>query len=168
MASEKNLTVRIAIDNEARPALVRIVQEIKSAFGVQEDMMENFEEFFNAYLAAALWSSTDESGEHLDARFSDDNFSCEARMVLFSFAMVFYSRNWYFIKALKEKGVDPYPEQYSLFCLAGHDLWLTQNGHGAGFWANDYWGCYQDIFDKAASSLSELDIIIGDDGRLHV
>jgi len=51
----------------------------------------------------------------------------------------------------------------------GHDLWLTRNGHGAGFWDRpDLYG--EDLaqrlteYSKAAGS---VDVYAGDDGELY-
>jgi hypothetical protein len=38
----------------------------------------------------------------------------------------------------KENDIPEYGDgQYSNEQLAGHDFWLTRNGHGAGFWDRD-------------------------------
>ena len=31
-----------------------------------------------------------------------------------------------------------YSSEYTAAELAGHDFWLTRNGHGAGFWDGDW------------------------------
>ncbi len=38
---------------------------------------------------------------------------------------------------------------------AGHDFWLTRNGHGAGFWDGD-WPTYGDKFTEIAKSFGEV------------
>jgi hypothetical protein len=37
---------------------------------------------------------------------------------------------------------------------AGHDFWLTRNGHGAGFWDGD-WPEHGDMFTKIAQGYGE-------------
>jgi hypothetical protein len=52
---------------------------------------------------------------------------------------------------------------------AGRDLWLTANGHGAGFWdrkALDADGL-GDKLEEAARSAGERYAYIGNDGRIH-
>jgi hypothetical protein len=39
---------------------------------------------------------------------------------------------------------------------AGHDFWLTRNGHGAGFWDGD-WPTYGDLLTKVAHGFGEVD-----------
>ena len=38
---------------------------------------------------------------------------------------------------------------------AGHDFWLTRNGHGAGFWDGD-WPQYGELLTKAAEGYGEF------------
>jgi len=48
----------------------------------------------------------------------------------------------------------------------GHDLWLTRNHHGAGFWDRGYDGNIGDILTSAAHRLGEVDLFINDNMRL--
>ena len=45
---------------------------------------------------------------------------------------------------------------------AGHDFWLTRNGHGAGFWDGDL-PVYGDLFTKIAKGYGEVDAHYGVD-----
>lgn len=47
----------------------------------------------------------------------------------------------------------------------GHDIWLTRNGHGAGF--GDYWYENEKALKDAAKALREVDLYIGDDNKLY-
>lgn len=49
---------------------------------------------------------------------------------------------------------------------AGHDLWLSRNGHGAGFWDR---GLGQQGLDlhKWAKSMGEANLTVGDDGLVY-
>lgn len=51
---------------------------------------------------------------------------------------------------------------------AGHDLWLTRNGHGAGFWDRPELesGALGDRLSKLAKALGHVDLYAGDDGLL--
>jgi hypothetical protein len=49
---------------------------------------------------------------------------------------------------------------------AGHDLWLTRNGHGAGFW--DRGLPHGEELSEIARGYGEVDLYIGDDGRLYL
>jgi len=53
----------------------------------------------------------------------------------------------------------------------GHDLFFTSNGHGVGYWSNDYWdGDWQEygvMLTAAADKFPELDFYVGDDGNIY-
>ena len=50
---------------------------------------------------------------------------------------------------------------------AGHDFWLTRNGHGAGFWDRDLPGDLGDYLTNACRSFGSLDLYAGDDNMIH-
>lgn len=60
---------------------------------------------------------------------------------------------------LERLGMDP--EQ------AGHDLWLTRNHHGTGFWARGL-GEAGDILDRVAKEMGEQYAYVGDDGWIYL
>lgn len=48
----------------------------------------------------------------------------------------------------------------------GHDLWLTRNGHGAGFWDRGL-GEIGERLSKAANAYGEVSLVTGDDGLIY-
>lgn len=50
---------------------------------------------------------------------------------------------------------------------AGHDLWLTANGHGAGFWDGDIDEEIGEILSDAAREIGEGDIPQASDGTVY-
>jgi hypothetical protein len=54
---------------------------------------------------------------------------------------------------------------------AGHDFWLTRNGHGAGFWDREdlYTGCAHNGagMTEIAKRFGENNIYLGDDGLVY-
>ena len=50
---------------------------------------------------------------------------------------------------------------------AGHDFWLTRNGHGAGFWDGDWKDPYADMLTKGAKCYGEFEPYLGDDGLIY-
>lgn len=113
--------------------------------------------FVTAYISCMLWSSTDEStpegGEPLDENYTDSDLAPEAMEKVRNDCNSFYDR----AGALLDEWDD---EQ------AGHDYWLTRNGHGAGFW---------DRGKDAGAALTELahadgtcDAYVGDDGKIYL
>lgn len=50
---------------------------------------------------------------------------------------------------------------------AGHDFWLTRNGHGAGFWDGDWIAPYDQLLDDGAKAYGPFEVYLGGDGRIH-
>lgn len=50
---------------------------------------------------------------------------------------------------------------------SGHDLWLTRNGHGAGFWDRGYPEDVAGRLTSAAEALGQIDLYVGDDGVIY-
>ena len=73
--------------------------------------------------------------------------------------------------AFQEANADDLDEAYDEhgFTLeqAGHDFWLTRNGHGAGFWDRGL-GERGDRLTAAAHAYGTSELYAGDDGRLYV
>jgi hypothetical protein len=51
---------------------------------------------------------------------------------------------------------------------AGHDFWLTRNGHGAGFWDGDWPEAEGDMLTMQSKKFGEVDLYRGDDGKLYL
>ena len=49
----------------------------------------------------------------------------------------------------------------------GHDLWLSRNGHGAGFFDRGYDEDVEKKLEDAARLLKGTDLYVGDDGKIH-
>lgn len=128
----------------------------------------NFEDMLEAFLNCAIWSShLDKESPDNDYSYSTEDISEEALEYLTSVARVFYQENKCYIDVLITESNNAHINGNNLYTLAGHDLWLTQAGHGTGFWDRDYWGKYRDMFTKRAENLGEIDLYIGDDGEIY-
>ena len=127
----------------------------------------DFDKFFHAYLVAALWSSTITEGEEenpgpregdpFDKHFSPDDFTPEALEILRAHALSFWSRMWFYIDHEEAPPNSHTPPRN--VTQAGHDFWLTQNGHGSGFWDGD-WPKYGDTFTKLSKCYPEINLCI--------
>jgi hypothetical protein len=115
------------------------------------------EEFTDAYLETALWSSTDESdesgGQPLDDNYSIDDIEPGVREKLEEEALAFLEAN--------EDDIGDELEQ------AGHDFWLTRNGHGAGFWDGDWPEPAATRLTDASKVYGGVDLYVGDDGQIY-
>ena len=81
---------------------------------------QNIDIMTQAYIEAAIWSSTMDNEEPFDSQYSIDNI-CPQSYVRCMKACVDFCE---LARGLLAKWT---PDQ------AGHDLWLSRNGHGTGF-----------------------------------
>ncbi len=113
--------------------------------------------FFDAYVEAALWSSTDEStpsgGYPLDKSYGRSDFTREALHKMRKDANAFALAHADLIRGRESQ--------------AGHDFWLTRNHHGAGFWDGDWPKPAADILTKDSHAYGEQHIYVSRK-RLHV
>lgn len=121
------------------------------------------DDVLRAYVEAALWSSTDDAGEPLDAWADMADIAPETLAAMRADCAGFLARN---ADALAEYGEALRGLPWPAAELAGHDLWLTRNGHGAGFWDRGT-GEAGELLTAAARALGGIDLYVGDDGRVH-
>jgi hypothetical protein len=131
------------------------------------------DDILRGYIEAALWSSTDEStpsgGDPLDKHYGPGDIAASSRKSMRRDIVKFVRANK---GAVAEYGEhrEYNPEHGSVWEHLGHDLWLTRNGHGAGFWDCDYGG-RDEIGEKlteGAEKLGSSDMFVGDDGQIYV
>lgn len=129
------------------------------------DEMEGLKEFFEAYVECALWSTTDNSrddgGDPLDDNYGPEDLSDELREAMLVDCRKFLVENDHLLRSAEEK--DP----TRTIDIAGHDFWLTRNGHGAGFWDGDWPEPEATKLTAASKLYGEECILVGDDGKLH-
>src|SRR5574337_1181429 len=123
----------------------------------------NLEQFLSAYAECALWSSTDESGEPLDDSCGIDDMAPETLAAMRADCADFITSN---AADLAEYDTRMQSAEWSGSERAGHDFWLTRNGHGAGFWDRGL-GKLGDRLSAAAKVYGSVDLYIGDDGRVY-
>ena len=119
--------------------------------------------FTEAYIACALWSSSEgDQGEiRLDEHDGDiapDTLrEMEESCAEFQAANADLLRQWYDHGETEER--------------AGHDFWLTRNHHGAGFWDRFYGDQPAARVGKALTAAAHAegsrDLYIGDDGLIY-
>lgn len=117
---------------------------------------DRINEVLDNYMIAALWSSTDmDTDEPLDANYSVSDIAPNTKIQMYKDVKKFMEDN---LDAIEESGSSD--EQL------GHDLWLSRNGHGAGFFDRGY-GDVGDKLQDAASDMKGADLEVGDDGLIH-
>lgn len=115
------------------------------------------DDFLNAYIECALWSSTDNAddsgGAPLDDNFDETDIAPETLRQMQADCRDFLEAN-----AADLATIDA--------GQAGHDFWLTRNGHGAGFWDRGL-GELGERLSKASDAYGSFDLYVGDDGQIH-
>jgi hypothetical protein len=126
--------------------------------------------FTQAYIECALWASTDDSdetgGESLDANYSIDDLAPETLKQMQEDCEQFCDVSY---EDLQRAYM--HRRNYSE-ANAGHDFWLTRNGHGAGFWDRGFGDLRTDTIggrlSRDAKSFGSCDLYVGDDGKLYI
>jgi hypothetical protein len=122
----------------------------------------NVDEFTRAYMEAAIWSSTDENDDPLDQNYDITDFSDNTFNRIIADCKQF--QQYANIDSIEGA---PSTHDASPHVMAGHDFWLTRNGHGAGFWDGDWPEADGARLTELSEKFKELDLYVGDDGQLH-
>jgi hypothetical protein len=109
-----------------------------------------FAKFFEAFLKAALYSSTGVDDQPLDKKFKPEDIDKDSLEVLRAHALSFYSRMWYYV-AHEVTLSDGYTK-------AGHDFWMTSQAHGCGFWDGD-WPVYGEQLTQLSKCYPPLNFV---------
>lgn len=131
--------------------------------------IDTLDSFTRAYLVCALWSSNDEStpegGEPFDANYSLFDFAPEALASAAGDCERFKSYN----TANGRLAAYRFDDE-----RAGHDFWLSRNGHGAGFFdradhnapEKQRKACAE--LQRDAGGWGECSPYLGDDGKIYL
>lgn len=118
------------------------------------------DKFTEAYIEALLWADCGPDSECSEAHLSD--FAPETIKQIESDCAAFQA----VAKRSLDLAYDYATKEYNE-ASAGHDFWLTRNGHGAGFWDRGL-GAVGDQLTKDAKTFGELSPYWGDDGRIYL
>ena len=137
------------------------VDALDLAFSMGGATASTFALALDGYLECALWSSCDlYTGRPLDelgagavADETFDDMACD----VWRFLATCWGDVWEDFE-IDLSGIEP--EQL------GHDLWLTRNRHGAGFWDRGL-GEIGDKLTELAHSYGGVTLYIGDDGKIY-
>jgi len=125
-------------------------------------------EFLTAYVGCALWTTTDEKGKDLvkgQGQLHAEDVVCEFRKRITDELWKRFEND---CNSFIEQAGDLINDENckNSMSRAGHDFWLTRNGHGAGF-SDGHWT------DHAATKLTELSdtfgeqtLYVGDNGMI--
>ena len=140
-----------------------MAEQLAEKFATTEP--EGLDEFMSAYIEAALWSSTDDNGEPFDKNHGSESLAPEtsARMRTDCAAFLNHRLGGRLIgiaERLEAEGKWSLPGgvNCSVMAYAGHDLWLTRNGHGCGYWDGDWPKGIAEGLDKLAHEYGSFDL----------
>ena len=132
----------------------------------------NLDDFTVHYLIAALWTEEERLSED-----SEKDTGKERSFDLLDFApsaieraikdCTEFQQAWPELLAAAYELYPPHPDAPTPQCSAGHDFWLTRNGHGVGFWDRGFGRKLGDELTDACKACKEVTIELGDDGELH-
>lgn len=142
------------------------------------DEFERLDKFVAAYIEAALWSSNDDAddsgGEPLDRNYDKSDIAPETLARMREDCLVFLAnrlggRLIAIAERLEAEGTWSLPAGAgcSVLAYAGHDAWLTRNGHGCGFEDGDWPRGIAEGLAKLAKDFGEYNLYLGDDHRIH-
>jgi hypothetical protein len=118
--------------------------------------------FTQSYIETALWSSNDESdasgGEFLDRNYSASDLTVETLRAMVEDCKKFQAENAPMLARAyaQGKGARGRYDEGS----AGHDFWLTRNGHGAGFWDGDLPKDVGEALTRASKKFGTFDLSV--------
>lgn len=117
------------------------------------DKLEGLADVVAGFTACALWLTRDDD-DNYDMYYSDD-LSPEA-VGRIREQCADFTRNWRNVWRSAGMSDDD----------AGHNLYLTQNGHGTGFWDRGL-GAIGDTLTEACETYGSFALYEGDDGKLY-
>lgn len=128
----------------------------------------DFRDFFTGYLVCALWSSNDNAdergGEPLDANYELADIAFTSLLEMARECKDFMTAQAEPLARYAEKMSDR--GEWTAMERAGHDFWLTKNGHGAGFWDRGLGQLGRELTD-ASKVYGSTYLYVGDDGKIY-
>jgi hypothetical protein len=117
--------------------------------------------FTRQYIETALWSSNDNAddsgGDPLDKNYSPSDITVDTLHTMIEDCEKFQTENAPMLLRAYAEGRGRDRAHYDA-TSAGHDFWLTRNGHGAGFWDGDLPKDVGEALTKASRKFGEFDL----------
>lgn len=121
------------------------------------------EPFVKGFIETALWSSTVTVDNPDGGPGATRDIGCGAYSLdrgsmgaLEAVARQWWEKHGELVSDAVEDGYPIRRHDQCAYECAGHDLWLTASGHGAGFWDGD-WEGYSDRLTESAQELSWIE-----------
>ena len=129
-------------------------------FPDKQALPENLAEFVRGYIACIFFTEAESTFAGEDEH-SEDDFDESLQEAIADDCLAFLVKGHVYVDlAITDNNFEYNYQQ------AGHDFWLTRNGHGAGFWDRGL-----DIIGAKLTELSkeagEFSVYLGDDARIY-
>jgi hypothetical protein len=125
-------------------------------------MMPKLDAFTAAFIEAALWSTTGDDDEPLDNNYSASDIDPATLAAMERECADFQEKYGDLIEDDDSPAIDKWGRDE----MAGHEFWLTMNGHGAGFGDGNF-PKHDDELYEAAKTYRGFDLYVGDDGVIY-
>jgi hypothetical protein len=138
-----------------------------------ESAFDKADPFTKAYITTALWTGVEPPEDHemagVDKLYdlTPSDLDSETLAAMIEDCRKFQQQHGAIITAAIATGEVKCGPDFDEWGRAGHDFWLTRNGHGAGFWDGDWPEPFADQLTKAAKKFGESDLYTGDDGMVY-
>lgn len=134
------------------------INEMKSEFNKFEinDILLN--RIYEGYAEAAIFTEEEqlkEADEEVDLNIYNIDETSKERAISDIKKFIDFVGKDAIDEAIDQKGPD----------FLGHDIWLTRNGHVAGFMDRDYE--YVALLQAGCDELGEISLVVGDEGKLY-
>jgi len=127
----------------------------------------NIKKIMDSYLECAIWTEEerleDENTEGYEGEIKDlipeadlniHNFSDDSKIKAYEDIKLFLKYAGDAVNGIDEEQL-------------GHDIWLSRNGHGAGFFDRGYDDDIEKRLMDSAHKIGGVDVYLGDDGLLY-
>lgn len=148
--------------------------ETRAAYAAEsEALFEGADAFARAYITTALWTGVEY--KHGDPRADGDRATHFVSIDLepatlrdmIADCAAFVEANRATIESAIATGEVACGPDFDEWGRAGHDFWLTRNGHGAGFWDGDWPEPQAATLSEAARAQGDYDLFMNDDGAIY-
>jgi hypothetical protein len=184
MVMERHTKLRYVIKNTIREFLNE--QYVDSELNLVEMSQDNINEILRGYIECALWTEEERLEDELTYDIDDEDYkdmddieriiNLNGKLDKKTFTSFIsddidvdsrisaYKDIKQFIKDSGDTAIKEAIDEKGLFQL-GMDIWLTRNGHGAGFFDHNYEN--EEILMDASRKLKSKDLYVGDDNKLY-
>lgn len=148
-SSEYDGPAMLALSNDAQ--VQRIGHEVHAVGAHQLAVMHN-DTFTAAYVEAMFFTDGSQDDDAMkDCDISDLSFELAAQII----------KDCAIFSTAHAADID------GDYKRAGHDFWLTRNGHGAGFWDGDWDEAIGERMTATSKAFGEVSLTKGDDGLVY-